>query len=131
MINVGVRQEKQQHADIQQERLPQADAQPPRNQRHAQGNQSAFEQQRVHHADPGVVCNGQAFEHPVEQPVEDYVPGQRQYGNDHGDDAHFQHRFVHDPGQQRRTDQNGQQFETNGLENTFSDGFVGAHGLTP
>ncbi|MNP60283.1 hypothetical protein D3C76_1553540 [compost metagenome] len=75
--------------------------------------------------------NGETLEHAVEQTVEDHVPRQGQHGNDHCDSAHFQHRFVHDPGQQRRTDQDGQQFETNGLENTFGNGFIGAHGRTP
>ncbi|MNV75531.1 hypothetical protein D3C71_1688260 [compost metagenome] len=85
----------------------------------------------MHHADPGVVCDGEALEQPIEHTVEDHVPGQGQAGDEDGDHAHFQHRFLHDPGQQWGTDQDGQQFEADGLKNTFSNGFVGAHGRTP
>ncbi|MNE78980.1 hypothetical protein D3C80_1754290 [compost metagenome] len=85
----------------------------------------------MHDAGPGRVRNRKAFERTVEHPVEHHVPAQGQGGNEDGHHAHFQHGFVHDPRQQRRTNEDSQQFEADGLENSFGDGFVGAHGLTP
>jgi hypothetical protein len=65
---------------------------------------------------PGVAHQVVVFERAVEQSVEDHVPGQGKCRDCHGHDAHVEQRFVHDPRQQRGADQDGQQFETNGLE---------------
>ncbi|MNR57926.1 hypothetical protein D3C85_1787990 [compost metagenome] len=85
----------------------------------------------MHHPNPGVAHKCETVQHAIEHAVEDHVPGQGQGCDGQGRHAHFQHRLVHDPGEQRGADQHRQQFETDGLENTFSDGFVGVHDQTP
>ncbi|MNC54059.1 hypothetical protein D3C75_1035190 [compost metagenome] len=61
----------------------------------------------------------------VERRVVEHVPDHRHGRQHHRQRAHFQHRAVEQPGADRRADQHGDDFKADGVDDAFSEGFVG------
>lgn len=109
--DVRVRQEEQQNAEIEQQRLEQADLQPPRGERQGHRDEAELECDRVRRAHRERTRQPVAALDPLEQRIERDVPPHRDHRYSRRQRPHMHERKTQHPTDDRRADHDRGHFE--------------------